>query len=466
MLYQDCGALNKEAHLYNSGLLPSGKALLKKEQKKIDQEQGLYKTLDYDYLLNSVKAITGELDFNKLLAIIMKLVMARLGAKTGYLLIVERDILVPHVSGIKEEEVILKIKGDPEFSISKLSMGIARYVFRTKKMILLKDAGAEEDFISDEVVQREKLRSVLCLPLIIQKQVLGVLYLENNLIKAVFSDEQVELAGLLTTQAAIALQNAALLRDIKHANESMNLMNQDLEFRVEERTKEINKINEELKDFAYAVSHDLKAPLRGIIQLSTWLVDDYNDQIDKEGRELLGLLQKRARQMHSMIEGILQYSRVGRIKEVSVRVDLNKLVKEVAELIAIPESIAFRIKGVLPVIKREETLLFQVLQNLIDNAVKYMDKKTGEINISCIDKENAWQFCVADNGPGIEERYQKKIFKMFQTLKPKDESNSTGIGLALVEKIINNWGGRIWLESEADKGSRFFFTIPKKGRTE
>ena len=463
LLYQECGALNKAVQLDKPGLLPSGKVLLKKEQKtKTDQEQTLDKTFDYSYLLNSVKAITGELDFNKLLKMIMESVMARLGAKTGYLLIAEKESLIPYVSGIKEEEIILKFKGDPEFFTSKLSMGIARYVFRTKKRLLLNDAGLKGDFISDEIVQKENLRSVLCIPLIMQKQALGVLYIENSLIKSVFSDEQVKFTGLLTAQAAVAIKNAGLMEEMKKAECELVKYRNHLEALVKERTRDVDKVNEELKTFAYAVSHDLKAPLRGIIHLSSWLADDYNDQIDKEGCELLYLLQKRARQMHDMIEGVLQYSKIGRIKELSAPVDLNVLIKEAADLVVIPEFITFKVKGVLPVIKCEKILLFQVFQNFIDNAVKYMDKEKGEINVSCIEKETVWQVCVGDNGPGIEEKYQKKVFKMFQTLKPKDETDSTGIGLALIQKIINKWGGEVWLESAAGEGSRFFFTIPKK----
>ena len=221
LLYQDCGASNKTAQLNNQAHLNRsffGKALLEKEQitteSGFEQKTDIDTVLDHNFLLNSVKAITGELDFNKLLKIIMGSVMARLGAKTGYLLIVEKGNLIPSVSGSKQENVVVKFKDDAEFSTSKLSMGIVRYVFRTKKMLLLKDAKTKGNFIADEVVQRENLRSVLCIPVIKQSQALGVLYLENSLIESVFSDDQIELTELLTAQAAIALQNAVLLKDI------------------------------------------------------------------------------------------------------------------------------------------------------------------------------------------------------------------------------------------------------------
>ena len=463
-LYQNSGAQTKAIRLSSIVSINEpdvkipllDKTLIKKEQKtEHNHTQVFDKELDYNYLFSAVKAITEELDFNRLLKIIMESVMARLGAKTGYLLIVEKENLIPYVSGIKNENIFVAFNTDPDFSTSKLCMGIARYVFHTKKMLLLNDAGTDGDFISEEVVQRENLQSVLCFPLIMQKHILGVLYLENSLIKSIFSDSQVELTGLLIAQAAIALQNAILLQNIK-------LVNQNLEERVEIRTKELNKVNTELKDFAYVISHDLKAPLRGIIQLVSWILEDYNDKIDEDGQEMFGLLQNRTKQMHAMIEGILNYSRIGRSNEPDKDIDLNKLVENIVDLLAAPESIKFRVVNRLPVIRCEETLIFQVFQNLFDNAVKYMDKEKGEITIDCVKENGAWKFCIADNGPGIEKKYQQKIFQLFQTLKPKDETDNTGIGLALVQKIIYNWKGRIWLESENEIGTSFFFTIPTR----
>jgi len=104
--------------------------------------------------------------------------------------------------------------------------------------------------------------------------------------------------------------------------------------------------------------------------------------------------------------------------------------------------------------------LHQVFQNLIDNAIKYNDKKIGIIDISCIEKDHAWQIAIKDNGPGIAKKYQEKIFQLFQTLKPKDQAESTGVGLSLIEKTVSNWGGRVWIESEEGRGSKFIFTIP------
>ncbi len=223
---------------------------------------------------------------------------------------------------------------------------------------------------------------------------------------------------------------------------------------------QVAAINEELTHFAYVVSHDLKAPLRGIKMLAEWLYEDYIEQFDGEARESLQLLQNRVERMHSLIEGVLQYSRVGRIKEDLVEVDLEALLADIIDAIAPPEHIRIHVEGALPTIVCEKTRITQVFQNLLTNAVKYMDKPAGEITIACTQDDEGWTFRVGDNGCGIEEKYFDRIFKIFQTLAPRDAFESTGVGLTLVKKIVEHYGGRIWLASEVGKGTTFFFTLP------
>ncbi|MBC8740370.1 PAS domain S-box protein [Paraburkholderia sp. UCT31] len=224
--------------------------------------------------------------------------------------------------------------------------------------------------------------------------------------------------------------------------------------------QEISSANEELTNFAYVVSHDLKAPLRAIGSLADWLSTDYADKFDDEGREHMRLLISRVHRMSALIDGILQYSRVGRVKETSVAVELNLLVREVIDLLAPSENIAVTIEAPLPTVFCERTRIQQVFQNLISNAIKYMDKPDGQVWINCVAKADRWQFSVADNGPGIEQRHFERIFQLFQTLAPRDRVESTGVGLALVKKIVEMYGGEIWLESTPGTGSTFFFTLP------
>lgn len=225
--------------------------------------------------------------------------------------------------------------------------------------------------------------------------------------------------------------------------------------------RELESANEELKNFGYVVSHDLKAPLRAIGSLANWLSTDYADKFDDEGREHMRLLISRVHRMDRLIDGILQYSRVGRVKEVAVAVDLNRLVREVIDMLAPPENIAISVESSLPTVLSEPTRIQQVFQNLLSNAIKYMDKPEGKIRIACSAEGRQWKFSIADNGPGIEQQHFEKIFQLFQTLAPRDRVESTGVGLALVKKIVEMYGGRIWLESTVGQGSTFFFTLPR-----
>jgi PAS domain S-box-containing protein len=254
-----------------------------------------------------------------------------------------------------------------------------------------------------------------------------------------------------------------LIKDIteqKQAEAKIAQLNEELERRVIERTMELETANNELKEFAYIVSHDLKAPLRGISQLSQWLIHDYASHFDASGKEMLNLLIGRAKRMSNLIDGILQYSRVGRSKVNYVTVDLKKLVQEVIDLLTPPAHIRIEIVTDLPVVMGDNVRLEQVFQNLIGNAIKFMDKAEGLIHIGCEEADQFWKFWIKDNGPGIDLKYHERIFQIFQSLMPRDELESTGIGLTLVKKIITLYGGKVWLESEIGAGTTFYFTLP------
>ena len=245
------------------------------------------------------------------------------------------------------------------------------------------------------------------------------------------------------------------------AQNEIQRLNAELEQRVKNRTTELEVANEELSKFAYAVSHDLKAPLRAINQLSSFIEYDLSEKLDTKTSEMMELMRGRVRRMNTLIDSILEYSRIGRLSEKIEEIDLNKLINDVIYLIAPPENIKIIIKELLPIIKGNSTHFGQIFQNLLSNAIVYNDKHEGEIQIGYTDNVDHWTFHVVDNGPGIEEKYHEKIFKIFQTLAPRDEHESTGIGLSLVKKIVEHYGGRIWIESKVGRECTFFFTIPK-----
>ena len=226
--------------------------------------------------------------------------------------------------------------------------------------------------------------------------------------------------------------------------------------------KELERANKELKDFVSIVSHDLKAPLRGIKSLANWVVADYADKISDDGKEQMNLLLTSVERMHNLIDGVLRYSKVGRIEEKQIQINLNKFVPELIDMIGPPENIAITVENELPVIECAETHIMQLFQNLLSNAIKYIDKPQGQIRIGCVEENGFWKFSVADNGPGIEEKHFEKIFRIFQRLSPHDEPESTGVGLTVVKKIVELYGGMIWVESKPGEGSTFLFTLLKQ----
>jgi PAS domain S-box-containing protein len=233
-----------------------------------------------------------------------------------------------------------------------------------------------------------------------------------------------------------------------------------IELSQDELLKKVDKINKELKDFVSIVSHDLKAPLRGIKTLANWILSDCADKFTDEANEQMNLLLERVERMYNLIEGTLQYSRAGREQEKQVPVDLNKFVPEIINMVVPPENISVTIENELPVIECEEVHIMQIFQNLLSNAIKYMDKPQGWIKIGCFEKDGFWTFSVADNGPGIEEKNFERIFKIFQALPTSPNFEGTGVGLTVTKKIVELYEGKIWVESKIGEGSTFFFTLP------
>ncbi len=251
--------------------------------------------------------------------------------------------------------------------------------------------------------------------------------------------------------------NRNLQREIiqrKQVDEQLNILVDDIE-----------RVDRELQDFAYIASHDLKAPLRGISSLAKWLQKDYAGLLDEKGRRYLNQMLARTKRMHHFIEGILQYSRLGRANIKQEALDADAFVRQVITAISPPETIMMGIAGTLPTVVYDKTLLSQLFQNLLDNAMKHLGKPEGQVMVSCSDRGKHWEFAVKDTGVGIEARHFERIFKMFQSLKPRQEAESTGIGLALVKKIVERHGGTIRVESTVGEGSAFVFTIPKTQET-
>lgn len=221
---------------------------------------------------------------------------------------------------------------------------------------------------------------------------------------------------------------------------------------------------QELDAFAYAASHDLRAPLRGIANLAQWIEEDLSatTELKADTREMLALMRSRMHRMEALIEGILQYSRAGRVDVKIEQVDTRKLVQEVIDLLS-PAGGAFEL-GPLPRFATTLLPLQQVFMNLIGNALKYANRPDPVVRIEARDLGSFYEFSVSDNGPGIPHEYQDKIWGIFQTLEARDHVEGTGIGLSLVKKLVEANGGRVSVESTPGEGATFLFLWPKRIR--
>jgi signal transduction histidine kinase/DNA-binding response OmpR family regulator len=220
--------------------------------------------------------------------------------------------------------------------------------------------------------------------------------------------------------------------------------------------------NRDLEQFAYAASHDLRAPLRAIKDLASWLQQDLEGKLTGETPKYLYLLRKRVERMTMMLDGLLHYSRFSENPPgLGEGIDLNDLVKDVIDLLAPDQGMSIKVAPDLPQVAGSRPALQQVLMNLIGNSLKHHGGQNGKIWVSAADVGGRIEIAVRDDGPGIDPRFHQKVFQLFQTLRRRDELESSGIGLALVKKVVEQHGGAVSLESEAGAGATFRFTWPK-----
>ncbi|MGH1387716.1 sensor histidine kinase [Kordia sp.] len=309
----------------------------------------------------------------------------------------------------------------------------------------------------------------------------AVLLLSNRLLVIIFSASQLihlsyrvyhsnldsmSESAILVSMSTIFVFSFLVMNGLIRYRKKLEAVNVELEERIKQRTedletraKELLRKNKDLEEFAYVVSHDLKRPLRNIYTLTDWLTDEKEYQFNKEANQSLRLIKEQVTQMDLLVEGILNYSlQMDKERQVS-NVDAQLLVTRLINVNS-SETVKIHLHNKLPKVTFNESQLLQVFQNLIQNAIKHNDKELVEIHIKYEQIAEGHQFSIQDNGPGIEEKYHKKIFELFQKLEVKSEIDSIGIGLALVKKIIERNGGTIAVKSDIGKGATFIITIP------
>jgi light-regulated signal transduction histidine kinase (bacteriophytochrome) len=222
----------------------------------------------------------------------------------------------------------------------------------------------------------------------------------------------------------------------------------------------LEKSNDELQEYAHIVSHDLKSPLRSIYALVDWLKEDNKGKLDYVSLENFSYIEATLEKMEQLISSVLNYSSVGANNYEITNVDLNDIVHDIINLIYVPEHIEIKLLKTLPIVNGDRTKLQQLFQNLIENAVKFMDKDKGLIQIDFKEQKKHYEFSIKDNGIGIDKKFYKKVFEIFHSLK--ESKNSSGIGLSIVKKIVALHSGKVWIESKLNIGTTFYFTLKKE----
>jgi PAS domain S-box-containing protein len=327
----------------------------------------------------------------------------------------------------------------------KLGEGIVGAVAKLGKPLLVNDTSNDSRY----VVDNKSRMSELAVPIIANGKVIGVIDSENSE-KYYFKNEHLNVFKNIANLASAQFNSAISLENEKVALKDKNNLLLKLE-----------KSNEELKNFAHVVSHDLKSPLRSMSALISWIQQDNESIFDFETVENFERLLKKVDKMDHLINGILKYSSIDKVNDHSKNINTHKIVEEIIQIIHIPKNISIKINSRLPNLYADKFRVQQLFQNLISNAIKYNDKEIGEIIIDFSENSDSYIFSIKDNGIGIDKKYHKKIFDVFETLEEPDE-NSTGIGLSIVKKIINMFGGRVWLESKVGEETTFYFELKNK----
>jgi signal transduction histidine kinase len=295
-------------------------------------------------------------------------------------------------------------------------------------------------------------------------RLLGAISADNRLTQRPIDEATREDVRRFARYIALAIENCQLADRLNQQNRILSAeleMRRKAEAAREAVVRELHRANTELSEFAHVVSHDLKAPLRGMVSLANWLLEDYAKKLDPAGVEQLRLLVARGRRLQRLVDGILRCSQVGRSRVKPREVGSGELAQQVADALAPPAGIRVTVLEPMPRVRYDPTQLEQVFQNLIGNAIVHMGKPEGAVTVGCREGGDEWEFFVRDTGPGLSREDAERVFTPFLKLGGTSPEESTGLGLALVKKIVESNHGAVRVESERGRGSTFTFTVPK-----
>jgi len=422
--------------------------------------------LDLTSVLKAASTISSEIQLSKAIPTLLNIITENAGAQTGAFLLVTNDRLQLHATSAVGSDAQM-VQPVPLSETKELPATVIQYVQRTQDTVLLDEPLKDERFQRDEYLASTPVASLLCMPVIHQKSLLGIIYLENKLTKGSFTSERTDLLSLLSGQIAITLHNALLYDMLEQKVEERTIEIEKQKEKLNRQNNQLTELNEE-KDFLISiVSHDLRNPLQ-LIKGYTKLA--LKEKEAAQAEEFLGYVVESSDKMEALIKRILNVSAINS-REITVEYkecDLLKLLKSEYESFvpqAKSKDITLNFRSELTELKTQidKGYFSQVISNLISNALKYTHSG-GQVDVSLEMQAGGsyYRVIVKDNGQGIPRREHKLLFSKFQTLssKPTGGEQSTGLGLSIVKKYVEAMEGHIWCESEFEKGSTFYVEFP------
>ncbi|MCV6637603.1 AAA family ATPase [Candidatus Albibeggiatoa sp. nov. NOAA] len=423
--------------------------------------------LDLSSILKAAQTLSSEIVLERLLEKMMQVVMENAGADQGYLLLPKQDHWFIEAQTHLNQKTVTILQSLPvdEYLLAE---SVLHYVVRTQKPIVLDNAAQSEQFNHDAHILSEQTQSLLCMPLLNRGKLVGVLYLENNLIKGAFTPQRLEMLNLLSSQLAISIQNALFYAELedKVAERTTELKQQTVA--LEQANESLVQLNQDKNEFLGIAAHDLKNPLAAIQGSAEYIQEEFDELPQEELLDSIQMIESASRKMFSLITNLLDVNAIesGKIKVNLQHVDilyvLKKVVNEYTKKAATKNiSVHFTPEKNNYFAYVDPNTVHQILDNLISNAVKYspLDKN---VFIRITLQTDMIRIEIQDEGQGLSQADQAKLFGKFTRLstKPTAGEHSTGLGLFIVKKLVNAMGGRVWCESELGYGATFILTVP------
>jgi len=431
----------------------------------VNQGQGLLKSLDLETVFKAYQAISGEIVLDKLLESLMRIIIENAGAREGYLILLSEENNWTIAASVTTNSTEAKLA-------ETLSPAIVNYVIRSCETLVLNDASREGNFTRDPYIIKYKPQSVLCAPLINRGKLIGVIYLENKLTAGTFTPERLEVLNLLSSQAAISLENATLYSQLEEYSHSLEEKVEERTAQLAEATKKAQAASEAKSVFLANMSHELRSPLNAILGFSE--LTSRASNLPSEHRENLGIINRSGEHLLTLINQVLDLSKIeaGRITLNEKNFDLHRLLGDIEDMF----SLKAEDKGLHLLLELEENLpryicsdevkVRQILINLLNNALKFTASGGVSVRVKTVDASaelTTIGFEVEDTGAGIAQEELEGVFEAFvQSATGKQAQEGTGLGLPISRKFVQLMGGDMTVSSEVGSGTIFKFEIKAK----